>query len=61
MPGTPGPRLTGGDTHASDRVRVGRGDTPCDVAGNLPMNPPGLSVVTPTLQLPTAASGGSHE
>ena len=37
MPGTPGPRLTGDDVHASD-AHLSRGrDTPYDSASSLPM------------------------
>lgn len=37
MPGTPGPRHTGGAPHASDRLRQSDGDTPYDDASSLPM------------------------
>lgn len=37
MPGTPGPRPTGGDTDVSDGTRPLRGGTPYRPGENLPM------------------------
>lgn len=58
MPGTPGPRLTGGDPHASDARAAGYRDTPYNGAANLPMTATttlghiaGLSVLAPTLNV----------